>query len=426
MEEKNSNNSLSFTAIRSKHTKIILMSYLPIKRLFTLIRYSKQYQEIIKLSLDDYKLIYNIQNKTNKSTSVDSNESLRELNIKLRLMIEDNALNYNTLNYQTLFELSTHQISSVLLLKDNRIVLGTTKGKMLLSTSSISSPSLSFDDIIDAHKAIITSLIQLGSNNIVSGSLDKDIKLWNINKLEVIYVFELSKPVHSLVEFSSEFIIVGTNELIVLDTSNLVLSHIVKEHYGTVYSLFKANQNRLIIGSSKLNIISFCNKKALLYDNHKYDISLYQGNVFAIRAVLLLKGNQIASAEDSQVTIWDIKFGKYLHKLKGHTKSIYTLEMINDISFASGGDDCMIIIWNINDFNKSKLIYTCFTSCIIKIIYTKDKDLIAFCKEGKIIRFKEDKGNDESDGSIYDYFTEDKKIKKLIKINHSNQLKIFP
>jgi len=51
---------------------------------------------------------------------------------------------------------------------------------------------------------------------------------------------------------------------------------------------------------------------------------------------------------DHTIKIWDVKSGKCIKTLEGHTDYVNSLAVLPDDTLASGSDDCNIKIWNIN------------------------------------------------------------------------------
>jgi WD40 repeat protein len=73
-----------------------------------------------------------------------------------------------------------------------------------------------------------------------------------------------------------------------------------------------------------------------------------KGHTDAIRTLdLSPDGNYLASgASDNIIKIWEIKTGKCLQTLQGHTKGIFTLKFLPDGRLASGSWDFTIKLWD--------------------------------------------------------------------------------
>ena len=116
-------------------------------------------------------------------------QKLERLNNYLDNQIKNNSTNYDDINYiftnkieKCIFNLSTYpdKITHLVLLKDGRLSSSTKEGKILI----YSKKTYNIEIIINEHKSSIFYFTQLSNGNIISCSLDKEMKIIKINNLK--------------------------------------------------------------------------------------------------------------------------------------------------------------------------------------------------------------------------------------------------
>ena len=171
--------------------------------------------------------------------------------------------------------------------------------------------SKTLDYSIDAHKSSIWSMIKLSNNNIVTGSSDKTMKIFNI-------INGITEPIIKL-----------------------------KGHKGTIFCINEIEKNKLLSGSED-KTIKLCDlntKKCLM--------SLEDPNNCKINCLLSLKnyGFIVTGGDDNLLKIWNIYSDYIPNVLSGHECTIWSLTSIieDDTIIASGSSDNTIKIWDLID-----------------------------------------------------------------------------
>ena len=59
------------------------------------------------------------------------------------------------------------------------------------------------------------------------------------------------------------------------------------------------------------------------------------------------EGQFISGSSNSSIKVWDIKTGKVIKTLEGHSSSVYSLAISKEGQFISGSADNTIIVWDI-------------------------------------------------------------------------------
>ncbi|XP_059661642.1 DENN domain and WD repeat-containing protein SCD1 [Cornus florida] len=100
-----------------------------------------------------------------------------------------------------------------------------------------------------------------------------------------------------------------------------------------------------------------------------------------------------AAGRDAVANIWDIRAGKQMHKLLGHTKWIRSIRMVGD-TLISGSDDWTARVWSISR-GTCDAVLACHAGPILSVEYSiSDKGIITGSTDG-LLRFWENE-----DGSI--------------------------
>ena len=312
---------------------------------------------------------------------------------------------------------------------------------------------------LEGHTEKVTSLIQLASDKLVSGSYDNTLCIWDINdsskQKPEKRIQEQGRPLFIL-EFEKNKILTATsnNQINLWNLNNdpINLEYTFEGHELWINCLVKIDDKKFASASNDALIIIWD------YYEHKI-IAKLEGHEDCILTLIKLKNGKLCSGgADQFIKIWDIenntciqtlyshekwvkcllelyndiivsgsddksiKLWKYNTKenkydlfktLLGHDHSVRTLCQIDDNHFASGSFDCTIKIWEINSWNCIETL-TGHSSIIIWMINInfKGKNIIASCSDDKSIKLWEKcKVEENNDDNIKDF--NDKNIFKF-------------
>ena len=137
----------------------------------------------------------------------------------------------------------------------------------------------------------------------VSGSLDKTIKIWDVESKNLVYTIQ-------------------------------------DEH--TIYSLTKINGTLLASGSDELIKIWNLNDGSLM--------KTVSGHQFAVAFLKMFKnGDRLASASfDNSVKIWNVNDNFSLHIKINESSALSAFEIISDNLIATGSYSNQLNIWDVN------------------------------------------------------------------------------
>lgn len=98
--------------------------------------------------------------------------------------------------------------------------------------------------------------------------------------------------------------------------------------------------------------MTYCVRQLHGHNNGVYSLQLGEGGV----------GFQLASGSEEGVRLWDIRDGRCISTLTGHTRSVYTL-MFKGNRLITGAGDCAVKVWDLSDFSNVQTKVCYFQSC---------------------------------------------------------------
>jgi WD40 repeat protein len=158
--------------------------------------------------------------------------------------------------------------------------------------------------ILGRHEDWITSLISLTNNRIATASVDKNIKIWDVNKKLMIKSFQA--------------------------------------HSTEVWCLALLSDGCMASGSMRRTI------KIWDCENDYLCKKTLIGHSCAVKSLLVLKnGNLVSASMDKQIKVWDFNNDfNCIATLGEHSHHVISLCNLNDGYFASGSADKTVKIWD--------------------------------------------------------------------------------
>lgn len=195
----------------------------------------------------------------------------------------------------------------------------------------------------DGHHGAIICLATLPNGNVVSGSDDYSLRIWNPSTGQCIQKLEGHSGLINCVAVQTNGQIVSgsdDNTLRVWDLSTSKCLHVLSGHTGFVVCVASFPDGRIASGSwdGTLRIWNADTGKC---------IHTLEGHRSKIRCVSLLPGNRLVSgSDDYSLRVWDSISGSCLFVLNGHTSFVNCVSTLIDGSIVSGSSDGTLRIWN--------------------------------------------------------------------------------
>ena len=182
----------------------------------------------------------------------------------------------------------------------------------------------------------------------LSGSADQTLRLWDLETGETVHGFEG----HTAEVYSVAVLPDGrralsgsadqTLRLWDLETGETV--HVLEGHTAEVYSVAVLPDGRRALSGSEDNTLR-------LWDLETGEpLHTFEGHTSAVHSVAVLPdGSRVLSgSEDNTLRLWDLETGEPLHTFGGHTKAVYSVAVLRDGRHAlSASADLTLRLWDL-------------------------------------------------------------------------------
>ena len=267
----------------------------------------------------------------------DINNTITEENIELEASVNQN--NYNKKNSQNIIELEA-----------------SVNQNNYKNNNSYNMIDFICTKTLGGHTEKIVSLIELTSGQLVTGSYDNTIRIWNENYDKEDIVIEEKSRILCLLEFEKNKILCGTSNNLInlygINGLNYEYLYTFVGHTLWINCLVKINNYYFASASNdtKIKIWDYYNKKCL---------KTLEGHTDCILSLILLKNNLLCSGgADLVIRIWDWDNNKCLQILKGHEKWVKCVFELDNEIIVSGSDDKSIKLWKDNINIKTLMEHT--------------------------------------------------------------------
>ena len=268
----------------------------------------------------------------------------------------------------------TDEIDCLLSYDSKRLLLG---GKEEFQIFDFDTKNIS--TISKEHKGRINCLIKLEDNKVVSGSQDKTIKIWDIEKKECLYTLEGHTSIIWEVKSLSNNRLISAaddNTSRIWNLNNKSSEYFYKSK-RQVSSIAVLDNNRILLSSGK-NLLLFnldtkeqltfldisvwslktlkngdvaAGGKGVLYilkitDEIKIITEFAKGHESTIISIIELENELLVTASsDKELILWDRKDPESIYLIEGHKSGVMALCLIEGNKFASVSEDKELKIW---------------------------------------------------------------------------------
>ena len=264
--------------------------------------------------------------------------------LKKSIKSKFNFLNAKQIKYEKKLNLIINSVYAITKINDKNGI-AVASGNDIIVIEDIDEYDEKNQATMSGHSKSITSLILLTPNKLVSGSEDKTIKIWDIQKrLCVSTITGNYERIESLLKINDNTIAVGAHHTIrVFNTDNKKELYTLVGHEKTVCTMIKISEDKIVSGSYD-NLIKIWDM-----NSHSCEYTLY-GHDTTVFAVLLLQDGKLVSgsgSRDRALKIWDLENKRCHCTLVGHKREIRCMAQMSNGWLLTGSVDKTVKVWNV-------------------------------------------------------------------------------
>ncbi len=223
---------------------------------------------------------------------------------------------------------------------------------------SLTSPGGPLINTVAGHSdGVISICVTPDGTKIISGSLDKTIRVWNLeNGTELQTIKGHYAPISSVCVTPDGKKVVSSSfdkTIRIWDLENGTELQTMKGHYSPISSVCITPDGNKVVSASLDTTIRIWDLES------GKELQTLRGHSRGVRSVCVTKdGTKIVSASnDKTLKVWDIKSGKELKTLRGHRKTVRSVCITtNGAKAISVSDDRTLKIWNLKSGDEIKTL----------------------------------------------------------------------
>ena len=252
--------------------------------------------------------------------------------------------NTKQIKYEKKINILINSVTSIIKI-NNKNGLAVAAGNDILIIDDFNTYNPKNPETMSGHSKTITSIILLNENQLVSGSEDKTIKIWDIEKRTCTSTITGNyERIDSLLKINDNTIAAGSqNTIRFFNIDNKKELFSLVGHEKSVCTMIKINENKLVSGAFD-NIIKIwdIDKKCCEYSLYGHDTTVF--------VVLLLMDGRLASGSgsmDKALKIWDLENKRCDCTLTGHKREIKCMQQMSNGWLLTGSVDKTVKVWNV-------------------------------------------------------------------------------
>ena len=260
-----------------------------------------------------------------------------------------NLIKYKEIKYEKTIKTKKGTIYSIIKINNEKIAFACEKEILIINDINNINEISYFDDGYDSlkgHTKNVLCLTLLSENKLISGSEDKSIKIWDIDKKNCIETISGNfQRIDSLLNLKNNILIIGTYNLIkIINIETKEEISTLVGHEKSICSIISLKEN-ILISSSYDNSIKIWNM-----NTKECEYSLY-GHDSAVFCILILKDGRLISGSGSwnkSLKIWNLEKKICECSLIGHKREVRDIKQLNNGCVISASMDKTIKVWNIH------------------------------------------------------------------------------
>lgn len=359
-------------------------SYIPKLHLLRIAKHSKQLQNFLNLTKEDYE-IYSLQFTSKKETIISFQTTPYQSSIRTLKAINEysNSSILNTNHSKLNLPISVFSLTQ---LSNGKIVAGSETSIHIINPNTMQIEQ----EIAMKSQGVIIHLIELQDNTLLCGSFFRCIKIIDLNTEQILNEITGSNPLLlkdnklAYTWEAKEIRIISTNSYLELTSIDIDKIHRSEDEdeVEVIGSMIQLANNDILIASWNNSAIS-------QYDiQTRMCIKKIRTDIEYIHYMFPLKDERIVltAVDVAHIFILDLLKPSHIITLKGHNKTVNDVIQLSDETLVSISDDEKIKFWKKKDKTfECTLTVFIFKDYIRKLIKTLDDNLFAISDE-KILR----------------------------------------
>ena len=196
---------------------------------------------------------------------------------------------------------------------------------------------------LTGHTSYLWVINELKNNKLISGSDDRQCKVWDLKEMkEEFTLFKSHREISAVIQLQSEKILLCTGKQLLLFNLATKAQETCMELKGGAWVLKELSNGDIIAGQGKGSIVIICITGGELSIKTTFKKYHTKTVTFCIE----LDNHKIVTASDeNDIVIWDLKDLDSFFVIKGHSDAITGLTHISGNSFATAARDNTLKIW---------------------------------------------------------------------------------
>ncbi len=197
---------------------------------------------------------------------------------------------------------------------------------------------------LEGHTSWVSCLAIAPSGELISGSFDDTIKVWDLKSGQRLKTLEgHTGQVYCLAFAPSGDLVSGSEDktIKVWDLKSGECLKTFSGHTSFVYCLAIAPSGKLVSGSTDITIKVWDLKSSQC-------LKTLEGHIHWVKCLAIAPSGELVSGSfDSTIKVWDLKSGQCLKTLEGHTSWVECLAIAPSGELVSGSADNTIQVWDL-------------------------------------------------------------------------------
>ena len=279
------------------------------------------------------------------------NNSINFKSLSVQSKYNVNLLKYKEIKYEKTIKANNGTIYAISKINDKECAVACGKDILIINYSNNNNEQLNEKNTFYSLKGhsknvLCLTLLENNENNLISGSEDKTVKIWDIKEKKCVDTLKKDfQRIDSLLSFQNNILIVGSHiEIKIINIENKEELFKLVGHEKSICSIIKIREN-IIASCSYDNAIKIWD-----INNKVCQFTLY-GHNSSVFCILLLKDGRLISGSGSgnkSLKIWNLEKKICEFYLAGHKREVRDIKQLSNGWIISASMDKTIKVWNIH------------------------------------------------------------------------------